>query len=176
MLRIENITNLEELVGKKIDFFLEDDMFELTGIVRKENNSYSMEIIVAIDHIFKMIGKSLDMSLRHQKVYLRKVDIQKEYEICINRVYDTLTNPRKEEFCAIVADDIHEIYKSGDYEADDVIVSYDDNEYKWKLSYFWEGVPREYTNSYDTLEALYEDNLNIMDGKWEKTYYLGEWG
>lgn len=169
---IEKIKNLEELVGQEIDFYLEDDMFELEGIVRKDDNIFIMEITGGIPHILKMIGEFVGIKLSNQKIYLQKLDTKKEFEIFINRIYNTLNNPTKEDFCTMLDKGICEVFRK----SDNTLVSYINSENKWSIRFFRDDQPKGISETYETLEALYDDNSNIMNGRWDFTYYNCEWG
>lgn len=168
---IEEIKDLEDLVGQELDFYLEDDMFELEGIVRKDDNKFLMEITGGIPHILKMIGKFVEIKLSNQKIYLQRLDTKKEFEIFINRIYNTLNNPTKEEFCTILAKGICEVFRK----SDNTLVSYINNSDKWSIKFFRNDQQNSISKIYETLEALYDDNSNIMHGKWDFTYYNCEW-
>lgn len=172
MYKIEDIQDLEELVGQEIDFYLEDDMFELEGIIRKDNNKFLMEITEGIPHILKMIGRFVEIRLSNQKIYLQKLDTKKEFEIFINKIYNTLTNPTKEDFCTILDKGICEVFRK----SDNTLVSYINSTNRWSIRFFREDLPKGISEIYDTLEALYDDNSKIMNGKWDFTYYNCEMG
>ena len=168
---IEAIKDLQDLVGKKIDFFLEDDMFELEGVVRKEDNKIVVEITGAIQHIFKMIGNILEIKLDKQKMYLHKLNTKEKYEININRIYKSMNNPTKEEISALVDKGIYEFFKK----SEDTIVSHIDSTNIWSIKFFRDDLASGIIKSYETLEELYDDNSNIMNGKWDAIYYNCEW-
>lgn len=168
---IEVINDLQELVGKEIDFFLEDDMFELEGIVRKENSKIVVEITGAIQHIFKMIGNLLEIKLDKQKMYLHKLDTKEKYEIFINRIYESMINPTKEELYTLVDKGIYEFFKK----SDDTIVSHIKSTNIWSIKFFRDDLPSGIIKNYETLDELYDDNSNIMIGRWDAIYYNCEW-
>ncbi len=74
MSNIESVKDLQELVGKEIDFFLEDDMFEVEGIVRKENDQFLVEITGASEHIVELTGKYLEIRIENKKTCLKRLD------------------------------------------------------------------------------------------------------
>lgn len=159
------------MAGKRIDFFLEDDMFELEGIVKKENNRFFVEITGAIQHIIKMTGRTLEIILDQEKMYLRKPDAKEKYEIFINRIYESVANPGKEALYAFVEQGIHEFLKK----SDNTYVLYNDSKNTWSIRFFHDHMPNGATENYKTLEELYNNNSKIMPGQWDAVYYNCEW-
>lgn len=167
----DNEFNLQEFVGKEVAFFLEDDMFELTGIIRKDNGKFIIEITDAISHILKMIGKVLEVKVSNQKIYLIKIDSNQEFEMCINRIYSTLTDPSLAEFSDMALKGVREFFRK----SDNTYVSYIEDTNKWNIDFYYYDPPRVASTSHDTLADLYAENAEQMRGKWEAICYSCAW-
>lgn len=170
MSNIESVKDLQELVGKEIDFFLEDDMFEVEGMVKKENEQFIVEITGASEHTFEMAGKFLEIKIENKKTYLKKLNSNDEFVIFINKVYKSINNPTKEELCALTAQGIYEFFRS----SDETIIAYNDTTGTWLITFFGDDLPSGKIKSYKTLEELYDDCYPEMKGKWEAIYYKFE--
>lgn len=168
---IEATIDLQELLDKEIDFYLEDDMFELEGTVKKENNKIIVEIKESIQHIFKMTGNYLEIKLDEEKIYLHKLHAKEKFQININRIYKSMNNPTVEDFYALVNKGVYEFFKK----SDDVTVSHINNANMWSIKYFRDDLLGSSIKSYQTLEELYHDNYDSMNGRWDATYYNCEW-
>lgn len=170
MSNIESVKDLQELVGKEIDFFLEDDMFEVEGIVRKENDQFLVEITGASEHIVELTGKYLEIRIENKKTCLKRLDSEDEFLIFINKVYKSINNPTKEELCALNAEGIYEFFKR----SDETIIAYNETTGMWLITFFRDDLPSGKIKSYKTLEELYDDSYHEMNGRWEAIYYKFE--
>jgi hypothetical protein len=94
-----SVVDLQDLVGKDIDFFLENDFFEIEGIVKKENEQFILEILGRVPDNHKLAEKIYEIELKNNKVYLKTPDEQ-DFEIFINKIYETIDNPTKEQLIA----------------------------------------------------------------------------
>lgn len=159
---------LKELDGKGIDFYLEDDMFELEGIAKNQNGKIIIEVLDAVDHILVMSGKYLEVKPKYGNIYAEKVDKSRTFEMEINRTYKLLEEPKVDDFVAMINQGITEFFRK----QTDTLVWFDEEENKWfiefnKINMFFSGERK----SYPSIIELYDDNKKQMFGKWQAIYY-----
>lgn len=157
-----SVVDLQDLVGKDIDFFLENDFFEIEGIVKKENEQFILEILGRIPDNHKLAEKIYEIELKNNKVYLKTPDEQ-DFEIFINKIYETIDNPTKEQLIALNDQGINEFFRK----SDDTIIAYDDDLRMWLMTVFKDELSGGDVKSYTTLGELYEQNCDFINGKWE---------
>ncbi len=159
---------LKELDGKGIDFYLEDDMFELEGIARNQEGKIIIEVISAVSHILEIAGKFLELKPEYKKFYAEKIDKSRTFEMEINRTYKLLKDPKVKDFTAMKEQGVLQFFKK----PTDVLVWFDEDAKEWfielnKINMCFSGDRK----SYSSIKELYEDNKEHMPGEWQALYY-----
>ena len=157
------------LDGKRLDFYLEDDMFEIEGRAKKENGDIIIEVLDAVGHVLEISGKYLKVIENYNKLNAERIDNGKNFEMEINRVYELLINPASEDFSKMKESGVEQFFKK---QADTLVWFEDD---KWiielnKINMCFGG-DRYY---YNTLKELFDSNEEQMSGKWQAVYYSSE--
>lgn len=157
--------------GKRVDFYLEDDMFEIEGIAKKEDDEIIIEVLDAVSHMLKISGQYLRLIDKYNRFNAERIDTGKVFEMEINRVYDQLIDPTAEDFRKMTALDVEQFFKK----QTDTLVWFDIELNKWvielnKINMYFSG-DRYF---YDSLEELFEENKEHMAGTWQAVYYSSE--
>ncbi len=166
--------NDPEIVAKYenlyVDFYLEDDMFELNGQFFVIDGQLYIEVQNGVMHMLEMAGKELRLVQIGQVFTAYRPDGQRFY-MAINRVYHKIENPD-----AAVFTDYHNQFGINEFyllkEEDDVLVRYHEDSRKWfvtknKINMYYLGD----TEEFDTLEELCEANKDRLSGVWEGLVY-----
>ncbi len=164
---IEFLLNIIE--EKRLDFYLEDDMFEIEGKAKKVNEDIVIEVLDAVGHVLQISGQYLKLSSNHNKLYAQRVDTGKIFEMEINRVYELLVNPTTEDFKKVKKAGVEQFLKK----QTDTLIWRENN--KWvmelnKINMYFCG-DRYY---YDSLEELFDSNKEHMTGNWQAVYFSSE--
>ena len=163
----ETVARFENLY---VDFYLEDDMFELNGQFFVIDGQLYIEVHNGVMHMLEMAGKELRLVQIGQVFTAYRPDGQRFY-MAINRVYHKIENPDAGVFTKYHNDfDISEFYLLLD--EDDVAVKYHKDTKKWsitknKINMYYMGD----TDEYDTIEALCEAHPEDLAGTWEGLIY-----
>ncbi|WZL73869.1 hypothetical protein QBE52_03785 [Clostridiaceae bacterium 35-E11] len=162
---------LQALDGKGIDFYLEDDMFEIEGVVKSKDEKIIIEVLSAVGHILEMTGKLLEVKPKYEKLYAEKIDKSRTFEMEINRTYHLLEEPIANDFAAMKKERILEFFKK----ITDTLVWFDEDTNAWfielnKINMCYSGDRK----SYPSIEELFEKNQEHMSGKWQAIYYSSE--
>ena len=166
-LDINDPATIAKFDGMNVDFYLEDDMFEIEGKFFTIDNQLYIEVHDAVMHILEMAGKELRLA-QIGKVFTATRPDNKRFYMAINRVYYNMENPGPEDFKKMLEEEeITEFF----LKLTDVMVRYLDNK-KWqitknKINMYYIGDRIEY----DTIEELCEDNKDIMEGLWQAVVY-----
>lgn len=161
------VTQFENLY---VDFYLEDDMFELNGQFFVIDGQLYIEVQNGVMHMLEMAGKELRLVQIGHVFTAYRPDGQRYY-MAINRVYHKVENPNAEIF-----QKYHDEYGINEFylliEIDDIAVRYHQNTKKWtltknKINTLYLGD----TFEYDTLEELCEANKDDLQGVWEGLVY-----
>lgn len=160
---------LDIIGGKRLDFYLEDDMFEIEGRAKKENGEIIVEVLDAVRHVLEMTGKHLKIYFKYKKLFAERTDNGKTFEMEINRVYDLLTDPTAEDFTNMENSGVEQFFKK---QTDTLVWNEND---KWtielnKVNMYFSG-DRYY---YDSLKELFDANAKQMIGNWQAVYYSSE--
>jgi len=151
-----------------VDFYLEDDMFEIEGKFFTIDNQLYIEVHDAVMHILEMAGKELRLA-QVGKVFTATRPDNKRFYMAINRVYYNLENPGPEVFKDMLEKEEIKLFF---LKLTDVSVKYIEEKKKWsitknKINMYYVGDIIEY----DTIEELCEDNKDIMEGTWQAVVY-----
>lgn len=162
---------LNLLNDKMIDFYLEDDMFEIEGKANAVNGEIIVEVLYAVEHIMEMSGKFLKVQDRNRKLFAQRIDTGKMFEMEINRVYDRLKDPIVADFLKMRKLGVEQFFKKDT----DTLVWFDDETKKWvielnKINMYFCGE----RTSYGTLEQLFDSNKECIDGIWQAVYFSSE--
>ena len=174
----EKVGNLDitdpEIVKKYdkmyVDFYLEDDMFELEGQFFTIDCELYIEVHDAVMHILEMAGKELKCG-QIGKVFTATRPDGHRFLMEINRVYYKLENP--------TAAQLQKLYDEEDIKIfflklTDVMVKFQEESKKWQLTknkinmlYIGDRV------EYDTLEEMFADpeNQEVLGGEWQAVAY-----
>ncbi len=160
--------NIKKLDGMYVDFYLEDDMFEVEGQFFTIDGELYIEVHDSVMHILEMAGKELKVGQIGDVFTATRPDNHRFY-MEINRVYYLMENP--------VAADFAEMYEKNQVKEfflklTDVMVKYDDKSKKWsitknKINMYYVGDTMEY----DSVEELFADNKDTMNGTWQAVIY-----
>ena len=154
--------------GMYVDFYLEDDMFEVEGQFFTVDDQLYIEVHNSVMHILEMAGKELRLAQIGQVFTATRPDNHRFY-MEINRVYYNMENPKPEDFKQMVEkEDIDTFF----LKLTDVMVRHFPEKKKWqitknKINMYYVGDIVEY----DTIEELYEENKDIMEGMWQAVVY-----
>ncbi|MBP1927422.1 hypothetical protein J2Z76_003324 [Sedimentibacter acidaminivorans] len=162
---------LNLLNDKMVDFYLEDDMFEIEGKAKAVKGEIIIEVLYAVEHIMEMSGEFLKIQDRNRKLFAQRIDTGKIFEMEINRVYDKLKDPIVEDFLEMKKLGVEQFFKKDT----DTLVWFDDETEKWvielnKINMYFCGE----RTSYSTLEQLFDSNKEYIDGIWQAVYFSSE--
>lgn len=156
--------------GMYVDFYLEDDMFELNGQFFTVDDQLYIEVQNGVMHMLEMAGKELRLVQIGQVFTAYRPDGQK-FMMAINRVYYKIKDPTAETFKQYLEEKgVDEFYLL--IETDDIAVKYNRDTKKWsitqnKINMIYLGD----TDEYDTIEELCENNKDDLPGTWEGVIY-----
>ena len=167
-LDINDENNIKKFDGMYVDFYLEDDMFEVEGQFFTIDNQLYIEVHDSVMHILEMAGKELRLVQIGDVLSAYRPDGHR-FLMEINRVYYQMENPGAAEFI-----EMHEKNEVNQFflKLTDVMVKYNDETKKWsitknKINMYYIGDVSEY----DTLEELCADNTDVMEGTWQAVIY-----
>jgi hypothetical protein len=167
-LDINDPETIKKFDGMYVDFYLEDDMFEIEGQFFTVDGRLYIEVHNSVMHILEMAGKELRLAQVGQVFTATRPDEHRFY-MAINRVYYNMENPGPKEFKEMLEkEDINTFF----LKLTDVMVIYVPDTKKWKITknkinMYYVGDMIEY----DTIEELYEENKDIMEGVWQAVVY-----
>lgn len=167
-LNIEDPEVVKRFDNLYVDFYLEDDMFEIEGQFFTIDGELYIEVHDAVMHILEMAGKELKVS-QGSPLFLAMRPDGKVFNMEINRVYYKLENPTPEDFKKILEKENVEKFF---LKLTDVMVEYLPETKKWqitknKINMLYIGDQEEY----DTLEELFEQNREFVEGEWQAVIY-----
>lgn len=171
MFDIKDKDFFEKANGKSVDFYIEDDMFELEGKFVIEEGEVYIYVIDAVSHMLKIAGDKLLVKPRYDRFTATRVDSGKTFDLEINRVFVPLIDPS--------AGDFEEEFNKGTTQffnkPDDTLVWFDSDKNKWfmevnKINMYSSGDIYEF----DTLDELFEKSKKYTKGKWQCIYYSAE--
>jgi len=159
---------LKKLEGKKVDFYLEDDMFEIEGLADSVNGKTVIRVLDAVGHVLEMCGDCLEVQVTERRLYARRPDTGKIFEMEINRIYESLEEPVPGEFLNMKASGADQFFKKNT----DTLIWFDDEDQKWiielnKINMYFSGN----RTSYESLDQLFEENREHMGGSWQAVSY-----
>ena len=171
--RVGNLVITDPAVVEKfddmyVDFYLEDDMFELEGKFFTIDGELYIEVHDAVMHILEMAGKELKCG-QIGKVFTATRPDGHRFLMEINRVYHKLENPTAAELQKLHDEEEIKIFF---LKLTDVMVKFDEEKNKWsivknKINMYYIGDIAEY----DTIEELCADNADVMEGTWQAVIY-----
>jgi hypothetical protein len=167
-LDINDPETIKKFDGMYVDFYLEDDMFEIEGQFFTVDGRLYIEVHNSVMHILEMAGRELRLAQVGQVFTATRPDEHRFY-MAINRVYYNMENPGPKEFKEMLEkEDINTFF----LKLTDVMVTYVPDTKKWKITknkinMYYVGDMIEY----DTIEELYEENKDIMEGVWQAVVY-----
>lgn len=151
-----------------VDFYLEDDMFEIEGQFFTIDGQLYIEVHDAVMHILEMAGKELKLT-QIGRVFTATRPDGVRYYMAINRVYYKLMDPTPDVFKEYMEEKhVDQFF----LKLDDVMVEYSSEDKKWKIvknkiNMYYIGDIFEY----DTLEELYAEHAEDMKGEWQACIY-----
>ena len=167
-LDVNNPDTIKKFDGMYVDFYLEDDMFEVEGQFFTIDNQLYIEVHDSVMHILEMAGKELKVGQIGEVFTATRPDNHRFY-MEINRVYYLMENP--------TAADFLEMYEKNGIsqfflKLTDVMVKYNEEDKKWritknKINMYYVGD----TIEYDSIEELCSENADVMNGTWQAVTY-----
>lgn len=157
--------------GKSVDFYLEDDMFEIEGRFSVEGDDVFIIVIDAVSHMLKIAGKKLKIGKKYGRFTASRTEDGKTFDLEINRVFIPLINPSVVDFQREFDKGTRQFFNK----PDDTLVWYDMESEKWnievnKINMYCSGDRYEYSN----LEEMFEDKKEYLAGKWQCIYFSAE--
>ena len=145
---IDKAALLQLMDGKRVDFYLEDDMFEIEGLAECQNDTVVIKVLDAVGHILEMCGDYLEME--------------------INRIYERVVDPDAEAFLHKWNSGVEQFF----HKKTDTLVWFDEAEAKWvielnKINMYFSGN----RTSYESLEQLFAAKREHMEGDWQAITY-----
>lgn len=171
-MRVNNEEFLYDMLnGKSLDFFLEDDMFEIEGTAKKENGELIIEVLDAVEHVLNISGEFLKLNVKNRKLFAERIDTGKIFEMEINRIYHELKEPSADEFLNLNEAGVEQFFQK----ETDTLVWFDDELKKWtielnKINMYFSG-DRSY---FSTLDELFDSNKEQLCGIWQAVYFSSE--
>lgn len=155
---------LSKLNGRRVDFYLEDDMFEIEGIAYEENDRIVIRVLDAVGHVLEMSGDFLELQVKNRRLYAKRIDTGKVFEMEINRIYERMEDPAARDFLRMKDAGVEVFFKK----PTDTLVWFDEEQGKWlielnKINMYFSGI----RTSYATVDQLFESNRENMDGIWQ---------
>lgn len=163
----ETVARYEDLY---VDFYLEDDMFELNGQFFVIDGQLYIEVHNGVMHMLEMAGKELRL-VQIGKVFTAYRPDGQRFYMAINRVYHKIDDPTPE-----IMKQYHEEHGVNEFyllvDADDVLVRYRKDSNKWtitknKINMYYLGD----TDEYDTIDEMYEAHKESFTGTWQGVIY-----
>lgn len=168
-LNINDPETIERFDGLYVDFYLEDDMFELEGQFFTLDGQLYIEFLSSrgVLHMAEMAGKELRMSQIGKNFYATRPDGKRFYS-AINRVYYKVTDPKPEDFKEYLEKGVDEFFLL----MEDISVNYVPETKKWtilknKIDMTYIGDVFEH----DSIEELCAEHAEDMKGEWEFCIY-----
>jgi len=162
----QEIKNL--LDGKELDFYLEDDMFELEGSAKVQDDKIIVKVLSGVSHMKEIAGDFLEITPQYRKVLAERSDKSRTFQMLINRVYERFKDPKPDDFTAMKEQGIKYFFKK----PTDTLIWFAPDENKWfielnKINMFFRGNRK----SYPSIQELYEENQEYLSGEWQVIYY-----
>lgn len=157
--------------GKSVDFYLEDDMFEIEGRFSIEGDEIYIEVVDAVSHMLKIAGNKLLVGEKYGRLTASRVEDGKTFDLEINRVFLPLLDPKVEDFKKEFENGITQFFNK----PDDTLVWFDAESDKWsievnKINMFCSGDRYVYEN----LDEMFENAKPYLAGKWQCIYFSAE--
>ena len=159
---------IKQVDNMYVDFYLEDDMFELEGQFFTVDGELYIEVHDAVMHILEMSGKELKVGAYGNLFTATRPDGH-NFMMEKNRIYYKLEDPSPAEL-----QKLHEEKNINTFflKLTDVMVVYKPEDKKWqitknKINMYYIGDRTEY----DTLEELFKDNADDVQGLWQAVIY-----
>ncbi len=164
-------TVMEKAKKRYIDFYLEDDMFEISGLCYEKNHEYYVTKLSAVDHILHITGPEIRVNVGLKRLSATREDQEKTFEMELNRVYDKIKDPQAEDFQRHFSTGVYQFFQKDT----DTLVWYDVEEKAWyielnKINMYFSGERKKYP----TLEALFNENQSQLKGIWQALHYVAQ--
>lgn len=171
MLNLEDKYNCEKIDGKSVDFYLEDDMFEIEGRFEEVDGEIFILVVDAVSHMLKIAGDRLKVGEKYKRLTATRTDNGKTFDLEINRIFQPLTNPSAKDFEKEFNNGITQFFNK----ADDTLVWYNEDMDKWfmeinKINMYSSGD----IHQFDTLDELFEKSGKYTEGRWQCIYFSAE--
>lgn len=171
MLDIKEKDFFEKANGKSVDFYIEDDMFELEGRFDIRDGEVYICVVDAVEHMLKISGDELIVKPNYDRFTATRPDTGKTFDLEINRVFIALIDPSASDFKEEFNKGITQFFNK----PDDTLVWYDEDKKKWfmevnKINMYSTGDVHEF----DTLDELFEKSQQYTKGKWQCIYFSAE--
>ena len=159
---------IQELCGNHVDFYLEDDMFEIEGTAYLEDDKIIIRVLSAVMHIRRICGKFLELQVKNKRLYAQRIDTGKIFEMEINRIYKNLVDPTGEDFLHMKTIGVDQFFQK----STDTLVWFDPDQNNWtieinKINMFSHGD----RSSYENIEDLFKAHPEHMGGVWQAVLF-----
>jgi len=168
-MRIQDEEKLkEDLCGRRLDFYLEDDMFEVEGAASLEDGKIIVRVTSAVGHMLRISGEYLELQVNDKRLYAQRRDTGKIFDMEINRIYENLKDPSAEDFLRMNDNGVDQFFRK----PTDTLVWFDKEQDNWtiefnKINMFFSGD----RSTYDKIGQLVEAHKNEMSGIWQAIYF-----
>lgn len=171
MLDLKDSNFFKNSDGKSVDFYLEDDMFEIEGRFSVEGDDVYIIVVDAVSHMLKIAGSKLKVGEKYGRLTASRTEDGKTFDLEINRVFLPLTDPKPEDFKNEFEKGISQFFNK----PDDTLIWYDSENKKWsievnKINMYCSGDRYDY----DTIEEMFEGSREYLGGKWQCIYFSAE--
>lgn len=171
MLDLKDEFKCEVIDGKSVDFYLEDDMFEIEGRFQEEGDKVFILVVDAVSHMLKIAGEKLEIGEKYKRLIATRTDNGRTFDLEINRIFLPLTDPTADDFKEQFDHGITQFFNK----ADDTLVWYNEESDKWfmeinKINMYSSGD----IHQFDTLDELFEKSGEYTKGRWQCIYFSAE--
>lgn len=154
---------------KYLDFYLEDDMFEIEGRLISRNGAWVVQDMCAVPHVKRMIGEEIIVSARGKELRAKQEDTGRAFDMEINRIYEKMKDPAVENFHLWREKGLFQFFQK----ETDTLIWYEEKEGSWnielnKINMYFGGERKRYPS----LQALFAENSRAMTGEWQVLYYV----
>ncbi|MDD6919788.1 MAG: hypothetical protein PUI85_01000 [Eubacteriales bacterium] len=171
MLDLKDKDFYNKVNGKSVDFYLEDDMFEIEGKFDVAEDGVYIDVVYAVGHMLKIAGNRLKIGEKYGRPTASRVEDGKVFDLEINRVYTALVEPTPEDFAKEFSLGVTQFFNK----PDDTLIWYNSQEDKWfmevnKINMFCTGDRYDF----DSIEEMFEKQEKYLAGKWQCIYFSAE--
>lgn len=155
-----------------LDFYLEDDMFEIEGYAHVDDGRIVVDVRDAVGHILAIAGEKLEVFMGDKALHAKRMDNGKVFQMEINRIYKKYINPMWQDVLSLKSTGKADHFFQKE---SDTLIWFEQEENLWyielnKINMFFSG----HRKSYGTVKQLFGDNEEIVKGVWQAVSYSSE--